>query len=558
MRKHSTLRPKTLGRLVFAALLVTSMTVQAQTGPVGWWKFDEGTGTTAVDSSGGGHNGTLTGSPTWSTGRIGSYAITFNGTTQSVAVSGSGTLANLYSSGMTVVAWINPVNGGGGAGGRIVDKDNNDQGWFFSMDGATTVKFTSDQFSGTSPSRSSATPAIVANTWQHVAATWDGSMNGSGTNGAGIHIYINGVESTDGTVANGGGGAAYDDSTTPLTIGNRPTDNARGFNGSVDDVRVYNRVLSAAEIQALADSTAPAAPSGLTATAASSSQVNLTWTAPTDNVGVTGYLVERCLGGTGCSTFTQIATPTATNYSDTGLTASTAYTYRVRATDANSNLSGYSTAVSVATLASGGDTTPPSTLTGLAATAISSAQINLQWTASTDNVGVTGYSVERCTGLNCTTGFNTVGSPTTTSYSDTGLAPSTAYTYRVRAYDAAGNQGGYSNPTVSATTLASGDTQAPTAPTLSILAASSSEIDLNWSGSTDNVGVTGYFLDRCAGTGCTPSAFATPSGTPFFDTGTTPSTSYSYRIRASDAAGNLSSYSNVVTFTTPASSPDCN
>jgi len=90
------------------------------------------------------------------------------------------------------------------------------------------------------------------------------------------------------------------------------------------------------------------------------------------------------------------------------------------------------------------------------------------------------------------------------------------------------------------------------------LAASSSEIDLNWSGSTDNVGVTGYFLERCAGTGCTPSAFATPSATPFFDTGRTPSTSYSYRIRAGDAAGNLSPYSNVVTYTTPAASPDCN
>jgi len=196
---------------------------------------------------------------------------------------------------------------------------------------------------------------IADNTWQHVAATWDGSMSGS----AGIHIYINGVESTGGTTVDGGGGAPYDDSTTPFTVGNRPTDNARGFNGSIDEVRVYNRVLSAAEIQALADSTAPGTPSGLTATAASSSQVNLSWTAPTDNVGVTGYLVERCSGGTGCSTFTQIATPTTTSYSDTGRTASTAYTYRVRATDANSNLSGYSSAVSVTTLASGGDTTPP-------------------------------------------------------------------------------------------------------------------------------------------------------------------------------------------------------
>ena len=89
------------------------------------------------------------------------------------------------------------------------------------------------------------------------------------------------------------------------------------------------------------DTIAPTAPSGLTVTAVSSSQVNLSWTASTDNVGVTGYKVERCQGAN-CSNFTQIATPTTTSYSDTGLTGSTSYSYRVRATDAAGNLSGYS------------------------------------------------------------------------------------------------------------------------------------------------------------------------------------------------------------------------
>ena len=72
-----------------------------------------------------------------------------------------------------------------------------------------------------------------------------------------------------------------------------------------------------------------------------------------------------------------------------------------------------------------------------------SSQVNLSWTASTDNVGVTGYRVERCAGSGCTN-FVQVGTPTGTSYNDTGRAPSTTYRYQVRAADAAGNLGGYS------------------------------------------------------------------------------------------------------------------
>ena len=98
------------------------------------------------------------------------------------------------------------------------------------------------------------------------------------------------------------------------------------------------------------DTTPPSAPSNLVATVISSTQINLTWTASTDNVGVTGYKVERCQGG-GCSNYSQIATTTNTSFSDTGLTPSTSYSYRVRATDAAGNLSGYSNAPSGITAA---------------------------------------------------------------------------------------------------------------------------------------------------------------------------------------------------------------
>ncbi len=73
----------------------------------------------------------------------------------------------------------------------------------------------------------------------------------------------------------------------------------------------------------------------------SSTQINLSWTASTDNVGVTGYQIERCQGA-GCSNFALVTTVTTTSYNNTGLTASTSYSYRVRASDAAGNLSGYS------------------------------------------------------------------------------------------------------------------------------------------------------------------------------------------------------------------------
>src|SRR2546422_7269800 len=98
------------------------------------------------------------------------------------------------------------------------------------------------------------------------------------------------------------------------------------------------------------DTQAPTTPGMLTAIAVSGSQINLMWTASTDNVGVTGYLVERCQGAA-CSTFAQIVTVTGTTYNDTGLVPNTSYSYRVRATDAAGNLSSYSNVTSATTLA---------------------------------------------------------------------------------------------------------------------------------------------------------------------------------------------------------------
>jgi chitodextrinase len=208
----------------------------------------------------------------------------------------------------------------------------------------------------------------------------------------------------------------------------------------------------------------------------------------------------------------------------------------------------------------GGDTTPPGAPSALETTSVTSSQVNLSWTAATDNVGVTGYVVERCSGANCTN-FLQIGTSTSTAYGDVGLTASSTYLYRVRATDAAGNLSGYSNTLTTTTSVgggSGGDTQPPTAPTLSILAASSAEIDLTWNGSTDNVGVTAYLIERCQGQGCTNFAQVATSGGPTFsDTGLQANTYYGYRVRAQDGANNMSGYSNAVRALTTVDSGTC-
>jgi chitodextrinase len=180
----------------------------------------------------------------------------------------------------------------------------------------------------------------------------------------------------------------------------------------------------ARQVTAAPDIVPPTVPGNLVATPRSSSQIDLTWSAATDNVGVKGYLVYR--------NSVQIASVTGTGYASTGLQAGTSYGYQLVAFDAAGNRSGASPVVSAATLSvATGDTTAPSVPSGLTATTVSSSQITLSWKASTDNVGVKGYRVYR-NGL-------AVASVTGTGYSDGQLSASSSYTYNVGAFDAAGN-----------------------------------------------------------------------------------------------------------------------
>ncbi|WP_179232833.1 discoidin domain-containing protein [Paenibacillus rigui] len=318
------------------------------------------------------------------------------------------------------------------------------------------------------------------------------------------------------------------------------------------------------------DTQAPTAPTSLTATAASSSQIQLSWTASTDNVGVTGYDVYR--GGI------LVGSSATTAYSDTGLAASTAYSYTVKAKDAAGNASAASNTASATTQAAAGGnlalgkTYSASTTwsTSYPAAYAFDGSTSTRWSASSGSLNNQWVSVD----LGAATTYNEVVLKETTfqrvsSYKLQSSADGTTYT------DIAGTSGttiGASKsvsfspvtsrylrlyvttatdvPTINEVEVystAAGDTTAPAAPTgLTATAASSSQIQLSWTASTDNVGVTGYDVYRGA------AKVGSVTTTTYTDAGLTASTAYSYTVKAKDAAGNVSAASNTATATTQA------
>jgi fibronectin type 3 domain-containing protein len=143
-----------------------------------------------------------------------------------------------------------------------------------------------------------------------------------------------------------------------------------------------------------------------------------------------------------------VVIPTGLSYGNTGLIAGSSYSYRLRATDAAGNFSGYTGVASAIT--TGVDATVPTIPTNLTATPVSGTQINLTWTASTDNMAVTNYLIERCQGVGCVT-FVQAATSTTPTYNDTGRTANTTYRYRIRATDAANKLSGYSTIQTAAT-----------------------------------------------------------------------------------------------------------
>ena len=183
---------------------------------------------------------------------------------------------------------------------------------------------------------------------------------------------------------------------------------------------------------ACSDTQAPSVPTNLTATARTATSIALTWTASTDSVGVVGYGLYR--GGV------RVGDTSGTTGAFTGLVCGTNYTLAVDAVDAMGNRS--TQAVVMVSTTACGDTSPPSTPSGLAASGATSTSVVLSWNASTDNVGVAGYDVIR----NGTRVAAVTGRTATVS----GLACGTSYSFSVAAFDVAGNRSAQAQITAAA------------------------------------------------------------------------------------------------------------
>jgi hypothetical protein len=204
-------------------------------GPVGHWKMDEnmGTGTDAVkDSSGNGNDGTMHSSMTesdWIQGKLGS-ALEFDDTDDEVDCGSDSSLTDLPM--ISVGAWIRPNTEGENNYGRIVDKADTTgpaNGWTFVTSTTERLGFEVD-FDGGDLECFSANNTLTLDTWQHVAATWDGTTNSSG-----VQLYLDGAQVSCGTSQNGSGNRTTDAGES-LRIGN-DEDGARTFDGIIDDVR---------------------------------------------------------------------------------------------------------------------------------------------------------------------------------------------------------------------------------------------------------------------------------------------------------------------------------
>lgn len=377
---------------------VTSAAVPL-TGLVGWWPFDERTGTTANDKSGFAHNATLSGGAAFSIPDKpviddNGSSLSNTGTNTSVATAPASSSFDLLSS-FSVMFWAKIPTG---AVARFIG---------IRASGCGTLSWEILQnrrnqlhFAGPGGQIRSFGTSLTANTWTHVGVTYSGGT---------MRLYLNGAQ-----VATG----AY----TPGTLSGRPlamghVGNCNGRAALMDDVLIYSRALTATEVASL--SAIPAAPTSLTIASKNSVAMNLTWTTV---AGVELHIIEKGTAA-GNETFYTHSQP-APSFPVDHLSPNTQYSFRVRAVK-NGLYSPPSTEVIGTTLA--GPTTP----TGVAASLVVSDRIQVTWSAVSTAVK---YYVFRSAAGGAFTFVGSVVAPTTTFLS-ANLAPATTYAYQVQAED---------------------------------------------------------------------------------------------------------------------------
>lgn len=218
---------------------------------VGWWLMEEGTGTTAADASGAGYDASFVSAPAWVTGKVGTYALDFDGTDDYLDIGDQAAHDGLDA--ITVTAWAkthsSPVSGLYIVVGKY-DRDISGSGWYLALydedsNGQFSVRSMITTTAQNAGYHVQSTTELSDDTWYHIAMTW------TSTSGDSI-VYINGVNDSDNL---GNANATMKALDLPVLIGARKASGTpeRFLDGLIDDVRIYNRTLSAAEIAAIAE-----------------------------------------------------------------------------------------------------------------------------------------------------------------------------------------------------------------------------------------------------------------------------------------------------------------
>jgi hypothetical protein len=304
------------GAAWLAFLLAAATSAAAQSGPVGYWKGDDGSSpTAATDSSSGGNNGTYssgaTTSPTVPTLQFANpTSFSFNGTGANVSVPGFSWAAG---GPVTVAFWNNVTTAQVQNSSAFTVGNLNNENRFHVHAPWSDKNIYWDYGNLGANGRISTNYTAFLDKWTHVA------LVSEGTGGAFKAIYLDGTLAASATSSNGPTAAL-----SGLFIGSWPGVSLH-HRGLIDDFRIYDRVLTLSEIQLLASGAGgPAAPTGLQATPAIG-QIQLQWNA---SAGATGYNLKRTPGG---STIPTIITLTGTSYTDNGLSPGWPYSYVVSA-----------------------------------------------------------------------------------------------------------------------------------------------------------------------------------------------------------------------------------
>ncbi len=276
----------------------------------------------------------------------------------------------------------------------------------------------------------------------------------------------------------------------------------------------------------------PSVPSGLNLTALNSSQVKLTWRRAVDASPRVAYTIYRNGVAVGASAIN------GTEYTDNNLQPNTQYSYSVEAFDLRYEANSIPSIIKTVTTKPKADTVKPTAPSNLTGSALSTTKVSLKWTASSDNVGVTGYFVVRNGATIATLG-------NVTSYEDTTATAGASYVYTVYAKDADLN---YSPQSNTATVIMPSDpstvVETPTNVTASLI--TPTQINVAWKQPANTTAIELYR------NGALYKTFSATNSNGYGDTGLQPSTTYSYYVKAKNAAGNTSAASPTVSATTPA------